>query len=136
MNPPAQDIKDMLDSTSSGAGVGTFATDLFCYREPPSPDACVTVYDTGGMPPDPQAGLQLEYPTVQVRVRGAPGDTLGAASKMAEVHAALHGDTQQMWNGARYLWIFAEGSPLFLGFDDNDRPRYTQNFRIARTPTT
>lgn len=134
MNSPAEDVKDMLDDTSTGAAVGTFATDLFCHRQPDAPDACLTIYDTGGYPPDPDAALGLEYPTIQVRARGPKGGASAARAKLVEARAALHGSHEVTWNGARYLWIFAQGEPILAGFDEQDRPAYTQNYRLARTP--
>lgn len=136
MNDPALDVKDMLDDTSAGAAIGTFATDLFVADEPATPDACVTVYSTGGYAPDPRGALGIEFPTVQVRTRGARGGYTAASAKALAVQAALHGDYGTTWNGARYLWIFAEQAPMYLGQDDNDRPIFTQNFRMARTAST
>jgi hypothetical protein len=135
MNSAALDVKDMLDDASGGAAVGTFGTDLFVSREPASPDAVVTVYDTGGFPPDPNAGIGLQYPTVQVRVRGVKGGYTAASVKARAVHDALHGVTEASWNGSRYLWVFGQQDPMFLGYDESDRPLFAQNFRLARVAT-
>lgn len=130
MNPSSQDVKDMLESSQHGS-VGTFGTDLFVHEEPASPDACVTVRDTGGS--DPEARFDYRRPTVQVRIRGARGDYLDAYSKAMDVRDALHGVNNETWNGTRYILILQMGDVLDAGNDDSGRPILTVNFRIHRT---
>jgi len=130
MNPSSQDVKDMLESSEHGS-IGTFATDLFVHEEPASPDACVTVKDTGGF--DPDAGLDYRRPTVQVRIRGPKGDFLTAYTKALEVRDALHELHNETWNETRYIGIWQMGDIMDAGNDDNGRPILTVNFRIHRT---
>lgn len=130
MNAPSDDLKDIMESSQHGS-VGTFATDLFVHEEPSSPDACVTVRDTGGF--DPEAGFDYGRPTVQVRVRGSKGDFLTAYSKAREVIDALHGLHNETWNSTRYIAIWQTGDIMDTGNDDNGRPILTLNFRIHRT---
>jgi len=135
MNSAAIDIKDMLDSTSSGAGIGVFGTTLFVSREPTTPDFCMTIYDTGGEAPEEDKTLEFENPSIMIRVRGSRGGYVAAMSKAFEIQTELHGKTNSSWNGTRYIWIFAKQSPYLIEYDDNDRPIIVQNYRIARTPT-
>ena len=60
MNPTAEDMKDILDNSATGL---TFATNLFCFKQPDSPDECVTLYDTGGFTPTPQyySPIPIDY---------------------------------------------------------------------------
>jgi hypothetical protein len=53
------------------AGAGTFKTDIFVGKEPDSPDDCITLYDTGGIPDDclDRTSRGAEQPNFQVRVR-------------------------------------------------------------------
>jgi hypothetical protein len=129
MNAPSEDVKDMLEAESS-LGL-TFATDLFVSDTPDSPDECVVVFDTGGE--DPAAQHTYEKPTVQIRVRGRKGDYLNAYALAGDVKNVLHGLTDEVLNGARYIGIWAVGDVLFLGQDDNKRPLLTINFRLHRT---
>ncbi len=129
MKSPAEDIKDVLES--SAVGIGTFGTDLFVSKEPSEPDACTTIYDTPGQ--EPEAGYRYDRPGVQVRVRGTAGGYQAAYAKIEDVKEALHGLGDETWNGTRYVGIWATGDPNFLGYDDNGRPIFTINFRVHRT---
>jgi len=131
MNPPSQDIKDIMVATSS-LGL-TFATDLFISEMPQTPDECVCVYDTGG--DDPGTEFTYERPTLQVRVRGARGGYLNAHGLAQEIRDVLNGQHNYTINGARYIGIWAVGDIIFVGYDDNHRPELTVNFRLHRTNT-
>ena len=129
MNPPSEDICDILEQSSVRAG--TFGTDLFISKMPSSPDACVCVYDTGGEPPT----LPYSYfkPTIQVRVRGIISGYQSAWDKAKEVMDALHGVSNETWNGSRYIMIACMSDIIFVGYDDNNRPLLSMNFTIHRT---
>jgi hypothetical protein len=129
MNAPAQDIKDILVDASIGL---TFNTNLFVGKEPADVNVlCVTVLDSGGFDSDPN--YSYERPTVQVRVRGAVGGYQAAYAKAAQVKSTLHGNTLTEKNNARYIVILCMGDILPLGFDEENRPLFTVNFRIHRT---
>lgn len=129
MNPPSEDIKDILEETSS-LGL-TFATDLFISEMPDSPDECVCVYDTGGEAAWPD--YTYEKPTVQVRVRGEKGQYRSAHLLAQGIRDTLNGTANDTRNGARYIGIWDVSDVLFVGYDDNRRPLLTLNFRIQRT---
>ena len=129
MNPPSQDIKDILAASSSLAL--TFATDLFVSEIPDTPDECVCVIDTGGF--EPEANFNYERPTVQVRVRGAKGDYVNAHNLAQSVRDELHGLANHTINAARYIGIWCESDIMSLGYDKNHRPMLSVNFRIHRT---
>lgn len=129
MNPPSEDIKDILAGTSSLAL--TFGTDLFVSEMPAEPNECVCLYDTGGEDPDPE--YDYERPTVQVRVRGARGEYKAAHELAQAIRNILNGEHNYTINGARYIGIWGVGDILFVGYDDNHRPLVTVNFRIHRT---
>ncbi|MBW2030730.1 MAG: hypothetical protein JRJ31_16830 [Deltaproteobacteria bacterium] len=129
MNPPSEDIKDILEQSS--VGVGTFGTDLFIGREPDSPNDCVTIYDTGGQ--EPVMNYTYDYPTVQIRVRGSRMGYKAAWTKANSIKEALNGLTNETWNSTRYIQIEAMGDPLFLGYDKEQRPVFVINFSIQRT---
>jgi len=129
MNPPSEDIKDILEGTSALAL--TFKTDLFISEMPTSPDDCVCIYDTGGDPPE--ADYTYERPTIQVRIRGARGRYRDAHNFAQAIRDTLNGEHNYMINQTRYLAIWTVGDVLFVGYDDNHRPLLTINFRLHRT---
>lgn len=131
MNPPSQDIKDMLDASSAGLGL-TFATDLFISQMPESPDKCVCIYDTGGFDPE-SIDVRYEKPTVEVMVRsGRMGyvDGWDLAQDIKDVLHKLHNET---WNSTKYIGIWSMGDINFINYDESQRAIFTINFRIHRT---
>jgi len=127
MNPASVDIKDRLVSQS----VGTFATDLFIGIMPESPDACVSIRDMTG--PPPELRYELDYPSIQILIRGAKGAYPTAFAKAQAVHNALHGVVNTTINLTRYLLISAAHSPAYLGDDSLNRPLFSINFDVQRT---
>lgn len=129
MNVPSEDIKDMLEAESS-LGL-TFATNLFIGKEPPTPDDCVTIFDTFGSPPQLTLDNQkYENPSIQIRVRSVDYKT--GWNLIADIVDVLHGQAQETWNTTLYSVIYATNSPALLDWDDNDRCRFIVNFNIQR----
>ena len=129
MGASSVDIKDIFESSS--VSLGTFATDIFIGHMPDSPDACVTIYDTGGT--NPQSGYEYHYPTVNIKVRGAVWDYTGAYSKAYSVYESLHDVTNETWNSTKYHGIWAMSDPFFLEYDEKMRPLFTINFITHRS---
>ena len=132
MNSPSEDIKDILESSAVGLGL-VFGTDLFVSRMPETPDQCVAVFDTGGEPPQPS--FVYLKPTIQVRIRGAKTGYQTAYTLAESIRDALHDLTNETWNSTRYVGIWATSDIFFIGYDENDRPLFSVNFRIHRTST-
>jgi hypothetical protein len=131
MNPPCVDVAALLDLPSASPLV--LGTNLFACSEPPAPDLCVTVLDSGGYAPD--SGADYRRPTVQVRVRGTRGDYRGAYVLASSVRDRLHLLHEETVAGsARYAGVWMEGDVNPLGADESERPILTMNFRIHRTP--
>lgn len=131
MNSPAKDITSYLGTSASGTGL-TEATNLFYNKMPDTPDAVVSVHDTGGGAPSSSAE-KLEYPTVQVLIRGAKmGYDTGYATA-EDVKNALHKLVKQTINSTTYISIWATTDIFFLENDSDDRPIFSINFRIYRT---
>lgn len=130
--PASVNCKDILVT----AGIGTFGATsgwgIYISREPDSPHTCVTVYDVGGLTPDPK--WRLDYPSVQVRVRGAPNGYIDASTKAQAVKDALLGITPQTINTDNIRGIVAIGDIAFLSYDEQRRPIFTQNWRFTVQP--
>ena len=132
------DVETRLSTQSVGGIAGsTSVTDtgwlITKTYMPPDPDKVITIYETGGSPPEPRA--EVDYPTFQVRVRsGTTGYSTGM-EKLAAVQMALHGLTATH-NSWYYPGFWAQGDALSLGFDQETRPILAQNFRAARSRTS
>jgi hypothetical protein len=130
MTDYAVSMKDILVA----AGVGTFATDLFVGKLPRTPDACVSVMQTGGKDSNPK--WLLDYPSMQVMVRGAKNDYQGAYAKAVAVKDALIGYPSQDVNGDRWVQVNQLGDLMSLGFDEEDRAMFSLNWSLIIEPAS
>ncbi len=134
MTAPSEGIKDLLVN----AGVAVFASptgwSLSVSKQTEIPHELVTVYDSGGSAPNPR--WLVDFPSVQVRVRGAPNAYQSARSKCDEVKNALLGLDSQDINGDRWISIAMGSDITFIGYDDRDRPNFTLNFNLIIEPAT
>ena len=102
-------------------------------------DKVVALTETAGWPP--MGRVELDYPGLQVRVRGeslrngSSAYTEGRA-KIEEVKQELHGLTPGTYSGRYYAGIWAEQEPFFLEIDSEHRPHWVCNFRALRSRTT
>jgi hypothetical protein len=95
-------------------------------------DQQITVYDTGGTAAHPV--LRLDYPSIQVRVRGAPDDYPGAYSKINDIKECLLGLESIDLDSLRWDAINMIGGVVHIGYDDHSRPEFTVNFRCIVEP--
>lgn len=129
MNSSAEDMSSILASAIASL---TENTNLFISREPSEPDAVVSVFDTGGG--EPSSGTENnEFPTIQVRVRGAKMDYETAYALIDSIKTVLHNLASQTINSTKYIGVWASSDIIPLGYDASDRPILTINFRIHRT---
>ncbi len=128
INSPSLDIAEYMEL--SGAGLGVLGTDLFIGNEPENPDFVITVYDTGGT--SPNARFLRDEPTVQIRVRGKPGDYLSAWTKAQDIKDALLGLGTQVLSGTNYVMFLQVGDVQSIGRDENDRPLIVTNWQLVR----
>lgn len=132
----SEHIKDLMVTE----GIGTFASQsdwgIYIGSQPPTPSRCITVYDAGGLAPEPS--LLLDYPSVQIRVRGKVGDYLVASSKILEIKNKLLGhDPVDMGNGDHISGIISIGDIAYMGTnaaDKNDQPEFVWNMRLFLEP--
>ncbi len=133
MNSPSEDITDILLESDAGLDL-VFGKSLFFSKEPDdknTQDKVVTVYDTGG--DEPVAQYFYEYPNVQIRIRGDKFKYKEAYSLLNSIKNELHGTNNKTINGARYVGIWASSDIISLGYDEENRPILTVNFRLQRT---
>lgn len=127
-NAPSFDIASIL--RANGVDAGTWL--VFESREPENPNSTVTVYDSGGLASNP--AWILDFPSVQIRVRGDINKYTLAYDKSQEIKDLLLGLPKQVINTTEYIGIWVLGDITALGYDDNKRPILVQNWRIAREP--
>jgi len=130
----AVDIKDILVAAGVGAFASTTGWALAVSREPDEPNQVITVYDVGGTDPDPK--FLLDFPSVQVRIRGNPADYVNTYARAQLVKDTLLGLQRQTVNATIYVGIWQTGDIQNLGFDDSNRPILVTNWRIAREPAS
>ena len=133
MSAPEIGIKDLLVSS----GVGTFAASsgwgIFIGRLPTSPDTAIACIKAGGRSPFPH--LLLNFPSVQVMIRGSSGGYEAAEAKARAVVDALLGIPSQTINNDDWGGITQLGDVISLGFDEKDRPIFSCNFSIIMEPS-
>lgn len=128
------EILDALGTVLQDAAVGTKGTNLFLSRRPETPDACVTVYESGaGIPiyTHGTTGAALYQTNVQVVARAAREDYPAARTKITSVVTAFEAIADSTKDGIRLLRIEQLGRPNPLGYDENDRPLIAMNFTVT-----
>lgn len=132
MTNPAISAKDLLLNAGVGDSDPTADFGIHVGQEPDSPDKTITIYNSPGSPPNPK--WRLDYPSVQIRTRAAPGDSRAAWDKANEVKKALLGLQSQTVNGDRWVSVTMTGDISPLGADRNNRYRYTVTFDLIIEP--
>ncbi len=125
--PASQGIKDLLT-----AHVGTSGWTIEISQFPDTPDRVIMVSDTGGVEPNPK--WLLDFPTVQVMVRGEVSGYLAAFREAKAVKDLLLGVPAQVLNLDRWDGITQNGDLAHIGRDKNMRPLFTLNFAIILEP--
>lgn len=132
MQAPSLDIVEMIEAYGESSGINlTYAINLFIGTEPSIPKDCVTVFDTPGFAP--YLGLTsvgYEYPSVQIRVRSTKYTT--GWNLIEQIKNALHGKSQETWNGSLYTVIYCSSGPALLDKDDNGNFRLVCTLNIQR----
>jgi len=122
------DLAEYLEDQS----LGTVGTDIFCEHMPDTSTVaiCTVLYAYPGNPPEKIGGV--EWPGLQVKTRGSLRSRYSALDRMYDVMNALHSLGETTIEGVRYLWIEAQGSPAFAGYDKKEYPVYVLNFIVCK----
>jgi hypothetical protein len=124
-------FKQLLET----AGVNVNGWAVYVSKEPdPAPHRAITCYNTGGLQPSPK--WSLDFPTVQVRVRGFPSSYPESRAKAEECKSALLGIDPQDVNGGddRLVSVVIRSDIMDIGFDQTNRPIHTINFNLIVQP--
>lgn len=131
---PADVVSSLLDAASLGhVSVDSTPWRIFTGREGSAPNAVITLYDTGGESRNP--AWRLNYPSIQVRVRGNVDDYRGGWAKANDIVEYLLGITPQDCDGFRLDGIIMQGDITPIGYDSESRPLFTVNFKCFTEPT-
>ncbi|MED3670254.1 minor capsid protein [Bacillus sp. FSL M7-0417] len=96
-------------------------------------DKCISVKLTGGFPPSQWTGKK--QPSFQILVRGKAAGDAACEDKAYELYGALCNLREVTIGNDSVVIIRATNSePLFIGYDDNDRPQYSLNFDCVVRP--
>ena len=125
---PSEHVKDYLVTKGYTFG-GTDNWALYIGKQPENPDRVITIYDSGGLAPDPK--WTLLYPSVQLRIRGDQQgykDTALEARKLR--HYLIGVPSYTASNTDRIVSITGIGDIAHTGWDDKNRPDFVFNLRM------
>jgi hypothetical protein len=135
---PAEALMNILAATSPAIGVvGT--ADPAKWRlgtgfMTETPDQQIVCYDTPGQAPNPK--WLLDYPVIQVMVRALRNGYKDGRAKMRDAYDALLAlPPQVLGDGSRIDAITVLSAPSYIGNDQNERPKFSCNFRVIFEPT-
>lgn len=118
-------------------GIGTLASDLYLGRLPDSPDGVAGLFEQQGLPPRHHNGGSqapfMENPRLQILVRGTDYET--ARTKAFDIYNKLNALTNTVMGGTCYTAIFAMHQPFPIGYDNNERVRFSCNFQVVKKPS-
>lgn len=100
---------------------------------PKTPDDVIMISDTGGLDPNPK--WLLDFPTIQIMVRGAVNGYLATVREAKAVKDLILGiDAFTTSEGDRWVSATMNGDLGFIGRDENARPLFTMNFALIIEP--
>jgi hypothetical protein len=102
-------------------------------KMPKTPDTVILINRSGGRPSDPK--WLLDYPNVQVRVRGPKANQQQAEQKAVDIKDRFLGLTSETQvSGDRWVSVTMLSDIAPLGYDENERPEFSINFAMIVEP--
>ncbi len=132
MTIPSQGISDLLVAAAIGVFNATSGWSIAISRQQDDPDTAITIYDYSGENSNPR--YLLDFPRIQVRVRGDQSGYVAAFDKSVDIVNALLGLPSQDLNGDRWTAVNQVGGINAMGYDKKDRPEFTLNFALIIEP--
>lgn len=131
---PSTVIADILVAATVGASGGTNDWAIYKSMQPDNPDAVVTVYDSGGQSPNPR--WKLDYPSVQILVRGKENGYDALYAKAVAIQTALLGYPSATIGADRLVMVNQVGGITLIGYDKKRRPEISLNYALIVEPGT
>lgn len=128
---------DDLLTYLAAEGVGTEGTDLFYGMMGPNPDACVVLFETGGLAPERALGataVRIERVGIMIHARGSEDDYNGPRAKIQAAWDAMVDIETQTLTSTFYERCDAIQSPFVVDKDINDRYLFSANFIVEKEP--
>lgn len=133
MDAPEVSVKDILEEANVGVFAAPSGWSLNIGRLPVTPETAIACVVTGGQSPWPH--LLLNFPSIQVLVRGAKNGYMTAQSKAREVVDTLLGiPVTTTAGGDKITGITQIGDVSFVGYDASDCPMFSCNFSLIMEP--
>ena len=124
----SEEAKKIIATHVSGSG---WQTEIGAM--PKTPDDVIMISDTGGLDPNPK--WLLDFPTIQIMVRGAVNGYLATVREAKAVKDLILGiDAFTTSEGDRWVSATMNGDLGFIGRDENARPLFTMNFALIIEP--
>jgi hypothetical protein len=109
--------------------------DVFHGRLPDDPSEAIAFLEQGGLAPSNVFdGSGPRQPTLQVMVRADATDYVRSREIVQSVFDTLHCQANLIANGRFYLSVDAQQEPIWLGYDNNERPMWSINFQLMFLP--
>ena len=129
-------LDDVATALANAAGIVAGTWIIVKSQKTPEPDTQIVILEAGGGPRE-RGSVKVERPGFTILIRGAKmaddANTYATArAKLQAVIDALDGSLGQVLGGSTYPYIFAEGGPLPLGYDESGRPEIQQAFRTSK----
>ena len=128
-------VLDDLATRVATAISGTVGTNVVKATMPPTPNACVALYETGGLAPTRAfgtAGIQYDRPGIQFVVRGAPYDYQTARTTAQTIFENLATIETEDLSGTRYYLSENLQEPFPRDVDDLARPYIAFNMIFTK----
>lgn len=112
---------------------------VFRNKMPSSPDKVISINETGGTAPEMfqgMAGIGVDQPTVQIRVRSTAEDNDGPAATINAIYRAIASWGAFTQNGVRYVNVQPLQPPFPLRRGENERVEFAVNFFVQKEPST
>lgn len=93
-----------------------------------SPNKQIVLRNTGGR--SGEVKVAIDYPSVQVLIKGAPKGYAEAWSKLKDIRDALVAIPTPTADYPALTSCVAMGDINDLEYDDSDRPQFSQNFQL------
>lgn len=131
-SPSKECIEILLAASIVGAPGGTWPAFVGGFQSEPAEQ--ISVVDTPGQTPNPK--WLVDFPTIQVMVRGTVGGYAAAWTKAEAIKNKLLGTDPINHSSSRWDGVTGLGDIMFLRNDENNRPLIAVNFRIIREPVS
>lgn len=130
---PEEGIRDLLVAAQIGTFNATSGWSIVIGRFIDAPNTQIAIVGTGGKAPNPK--WNIDYPSVQVRVRGNNSGYVEARQKARDIKDLLLGLPSQDVNGDRWTAVNMIGDITQTGFDQKERPVFAVNFALIIEPS-